>query len=196
MRVMRVKASVKYHPQTTLLSKTPSKQGIGRSVKISEDFMYWKVFYRIWRDFMISEHLWGNLKVLTGRWEFVLALFTYVWDRYLTIRWFLWDCSWHESIWSYLKIFEDVWRYLKVLCIEWYVVTFDGIPWDPTPLPRNVFHNIWRYFMTSKHSIRFHGTSWYLNVFEEIGTVREPLGLITTLSLRVLSSRASKLEAT
>ena len=142
---------------------------------------------------MISEHLCGKLKVLTGRWEFVLALFTYVRDLHLTNRWFLWDCNWHERIWSYLKIFKDVWRYLKVLCIEWHVVTFDGISWDPTPLPRNVFQNIWQYFIISKHIIIFQGTSWYSNVFEEIGTVREPLRLITTLFLRVLSSRASKL---
>ena len=142
---------------------------------------------------MISERLWGKLKVLTGRWEFVLALFTYVWDRYLTIRWFLWDCSWHERNWSYLKIFEDVWRYLKVPCIEWYVITFDGIPWDPTPLPWKVFHNIWWYLMTSKHIIRSHGTSWYSNVFEEIGTPQSHCDLLPPCFLRVLPSRASKL---
>jgi len=165
-------------PKRRCCQRHPPNKVIEKSMKISEDFTYWKVFYRIWRDFIRLEHLWGKLKLLTGRLEIVLAVFTYVWGRYLTSRWFLWACSWHESIWSYLKMFEDLWRCVKVLCMEWHVVTFDGIPWNPTPLPRKVFHNIWWYFITSKHSIRFHSTSWYLNVFEEIGTVTEHCDLL------------------
>ena len=119
--------------------------------------MHSKVFHNICRYFLISEHLGGNLKILTGTWEYLLALFMSVWEWYLTSRWFSLDFCWHESMWRYLKISEDACRYMKVLCIEGYFIR----TWEYLLA---LFTSVWEWYSTNQWFLLvccWHESMWY-----------------------------------